>query len=209
MMTYITLALLGKVDENVRKRIAESTALKDYLIHKNVLLATSENKVSFEGVTALQMELQERQTEDLIALIAEADVDYSLPAYRIYADPFNTTSLAEDNRVGDGFIIKAGSAYDSPEDNLRLLRALKAGAKITSVHRRSGEISSTMDNRMLLSRCGPYHPLDEEILRPFQGKEKKTVKIQVLAFSVKNGRITVDNTYKPKNVKFHQPKPGF
>ena len=210
-MTCITLALLGKVDDKLKKRLEDSKTLRDYFIGKaktNFLLATTETKVGFEGVQALQMEFDERQTEDLIALIAERDVDYSLPVFRIYADPFNTPSLAADNRVGDGFIIKADRPYDSPEGNLKLLRAINSGSKVTATHRRSGEPTAIMNNRILLARCGPHHPKDEEILRPFTTTSRKFIKIHVLAFNVKNGKITVDNTYKPKTVKI-PPHPTY
>jgi fructose 1,6-bisphosphatase len=203
-MTCISLALLDKVDDGLKKRIEDSKVLQDHLIGKagaDFLLTTAEKKVAFEGVKPLQIELQERQSEDLIALIALSDVDYSAPVYRIYADPFNTTSLVDDNRVGDGFIIHAGHNFDSPDDNLRLLRAMKSGTRIDSVYRRGGEPSAIMDGRILIARCGPYHPQVDEILKPFQSKVKKAIKVHVLPFNVSRGKITVDNTFKPSVVK--------
>lgn len=203
-MTCITVAILGKVDERLRKRLEDSTHLKDHLISGDktkFLLATTETKISFDGVDTLQMDIVERQSEDLIALIADRSVDYSLSAYKTYADPFNTPSLVEDQRIGDGFILKADRPYDSPQENLKLLRAIRGGARLTAVHRRSGEVSAVINNRILLARCGPYHPKDEEILKPYDTKAKKTVKLQVISFNIRGGKITVDNTHKPKTVK--------
>jgi hypothetical protein len=208
-MTYITLALLDKVDDALKKRLEDAKSLKDHLIDKageDFLLATADRKLEFEGIRPLQLNIQEREKEDLLAVISAADADFSAHAYRIYADPSNTPSLVEDNRVGDGFIVRAGGVYDSPEDNLRLLRAMRGGAKIESVFRRTGEPSAAMSGRIFLARCGPYHPATEEILKPFQAKSGgDAVKAYVISFSVKDGRITVDNTFKPKTVKIQPP----
>ena len=201
-MTCITLAQLGKVDDRLRKRLEDSKALKDHIIlGEKYLLATSDNKVHFEGVDTLELNVQERQHEELIALTAEADVDYSMTAFRIYADPFNTPSLVDDSTIADGFIFKTNRPYDSPEENLKLLRALKSGEKITAVHRRSGELSAVMNKRIMLMRSGQYHPSARELLALFQSKARKATKLQVLAFNIKDGKITIDNTYKPKAVK--------
>lgn len=204
-MTCITLALLDKVDGGLKKRMEDSKVLQDHLIGKagaDFLLATTEKRIAFEGVKPIQIDVQERQPEDLIALISESDVDFSAPVFKIYADPFNTTSLVDDNLIGDGFIIKAGLNFDSPEDNLRLLRAMKAGSRIDSVFRRGGEPSAVMDGRILIARCGHSHPSVGEILKPFQSKAKKAARLHVLPFNVRNGKITVDNTFKPNAVKF-------
>jgi fructose 1,6-bisphosphatase len=206
-MTCITFALLEKVDERLGKRMEDSKVLQDHLIGRagaDFLLATTERRTAFDGVKTIQLDVHERQSEDLITLISESEVDFSAPAYRVYADPANTPSLVDDNRVGDGFIIKAGRPYDSPEDNLRLLRALKGGARIESVYRRGGEPSAVIDSRILMARCGPYHPSVDEMLKPFQSKARKAVKLHVLPFNVKNGKITVDNTFKPTVLKFPQ-----
>lgn len=203
-MTCVTLALLGTVDEKLKKRLQDTRALQDHYLGKagaDYLLATSERRLPFEGVTPLQMDAPERASEDYIALISQSPADFSLPAYRIYADPFNTPGLVDDNRIGDGFILRAAGVYDSPEDNLRLLRALKAGAKISAAFRRGGEPSAAMDDRLLLARSGPYHPSEEDILRPFSAKAGKAVKLHVLSFNVKGGKITIDNTFRPKTAK--------
>ena len=206
-MTCISLVLLdgGGADRGLERRLEASRLLKDHLIGRagaSFLLTTSDGKLRFEGASPLQLNISERDSEDLIALIAEKDVDFSPQAYRIYCDPFNTPSLVEDNLVADGFILKADTNYDSPEDNLRLLRALKKGAAIEAAYRRGGEPSAAFSRRILLARCGPYHPKTDEVLRPFQqAKGRGGVKLHVLAFSVKNARITVDNTFKPKTAR--------
>jgi hypothetical protein len=203
-MTCITLALLDKVDGGLKKRMEDSKVLQDHLIGKagaDFLLATTDRRIAFEGVKPLQIDVRERQPEDLIALISESDVDYSAPVFRIYADPFNTSSLVDDSLTGDGFIIKAGRNFDSPEDNLRLLRAMKAGSRIDSVFRRGGEPTALMDSRIFIARYGSHHPTVEEILKPFQSKARKAVRLHVLPFNVRNGKITVDNTFKPNAVK--------
>ncbi len=206
-MTCVTLALLDKVDDRLRKRMDDSTVLQDYLIDKagvDFLLATTEREQTFEGVEPVQLCFQERDEEGLLALIADKPVDYSLPAYRIYADPFNTPGLVDDQQIADGFTLKAGRAYHMPEDSLMLLRALKDDAKVTSAYRRGGFPSAVLSDRILLARHGPYHPRIEDILRPFPTRMKGGVKIHTLPFTVKNGKITVDNTFKPKTVKLKE-----
>ncbi|MFH0862692.1 MAG: fructose 1,6-bisphosphatase [Candidatus Altiarchaeota archaeon] len=203
-MTCLTLAILDKVDDMLRKRLDDAKNLKDHLIDKagaDYLLATTERRIEFEGVKPVQIDFQERQEEEFVALIAEKPVDFGISAYRIYADPFNTPSLVDDERIGDGFIVKAGRLYDMPEDSLRLLRAIRKGAKTEAVFRRDGEESASMDDAAFLARCGPYHPTRQEILAPFQAKGGKTVKLHVLSIGVKNGKITIDNTFKPKTLK--------
>jgi hypothetical protein len=209
-MTCVTLALLGGVDERLRNRLAESKVLRDHLIGKagaDFLLATTEVPAAFEGVAPLQLTFTERREESLVALIsASGEADFSWAACRTYADPYNTPGLVDDARIGDGFIVRAGRNFDIPEDGLRLLRALKAGGRIDAVFRRDGERSAAMDRRLLLARCGPGHPALEDILTPLKSKAAGARRIHVLPFSLKDGRITVDNTYKPKTVKL-PPKP--
>jgi len=201
-MTSVSLAILGKVDDSLRRRLEDSRALKDYLIGGagcNFLLATSDKPAVYEGVNPVRLDIHERgEQEELLAFIANEDVDYSGHAYRVYADPFNTPGLVSDARIGDGFIIRAGRPYDSPEDTFRLLRALKAGARVDVVYRRDGEAAAAMDGRVFIARCGPYHPGREDILRPLKAKAEGSTRIQILSFSVKDGRLTVDNTHKPK-----------
>jgi fructose 1,6-bisphosphatase len=210
-MTCITLALLKEVDERLKKRLEDSTVLLDHLVDEageNFLLATTEKKTEFEGVNPIQMEFRERANEELIALISGQAVDFSQVAFRIYADPFNTKSLVSDSRIGDGFIVKAGRVFDSPEDNLRLLRAIGDGTRVQSVHRKSGEQSAIMDERLFLARCGAYHPSPEEILRPFGTRAKKGALLHVLSIGLKNGKITVDNTSKTSTVRMEGPPRG-
>ena len=97
--------------------------------------------------------------------------------------------------------MKADRSYDIPEDSFKLLRAIRKGSKTESIFRRGGEESASMNDRLFLARCGPYHPGREEILAPFQAKATKAVRLHVLSVGVKNGRITVDNTSKPKTVR--------
>jgi len=210
-MTCITAAILEKVDERLKKRLEETKALKDHLIAKagktSFLIATTESRMEFEGIKPIQMQFAERKDEEIILIIAEKGADYSLSAYRVFADPFNTPSLIEDNRIGDGFIVRAGqTTYDTPKDDFKLLSNIKKGERISAVYRRSGEPSAIMDARMMMARCGPYHPKTEEVLRPFDSKAKKAIKAYVVSFAVNGGKITVDNTFKPKTVKI--PKEG-
>jgi len=204
-MTCVTIALLEKVDDKLKRKLDGSKVLVDHLIleagKEKYLLAITGEKTDFEGVKPVQLAFEERPSEELVAVLSVKEVDYSLPAYRIYADPLNTESLVTDGRIGDGFIIKAGKVFDTPEDSLKLLRALKAGARIDGVYKKGGEPSAAMNNRVLLARCGPYHPTVDEILRPFKAKPKKAVDARLVCFSLRNGRMTVDNTYKPKTVK--------
>jgi len=203
-MTCLTFALLDKVDDRLRKRLEDDKSLLDHLIDEAggiFLLATTEKRIDFEGVRPVQVVFRERQDEEFVALLAEKPVDYCMSAYRIYADPFNTPSLIDDKRIGDGFIVKADRPYDIPEDSFRLLVALREGAKIASVFRRDGEESASMNDRLFLARCGPYHPKREEILAPFPAKAAKAIRLHVLSIGVKNGRITVDNTFKQKTVR--------
>lgn len=200
-MTSVSLAVLGKVDDGLRRRLEDSGVLRDHLVGKagcNFLLATSDKPIVYEGVTPVRLDIRERAVEELIAFIAEEDVDYSGHAYRVYADPYNTRGLVGDERIGDGFIIRAGRPYDSPEDNLRLLRAMKAGAKVDAVYRRDGEAAASMGGRVFIARWGPYHPGLEDFLRPLKAKAADAVKVHVLSFSVKDCKLTVDNTLKPK-----------
>ena len=204
-MVCVTIALLDKVDDRLRRRLEDAKELRDHLIGAaggHFLLASSDKRVPFEGVVPLQMELQERSSEGLIALIAEKEVDFGCYAFHVYADPFNTPGLVDDPRNGDGFIIRAdeGTFY-SPEDNLRLLRAMKGGSRIHAVYRRGGEKSAVIGSRLLLARSGPYHPEAKDILRPFNSKGKRGVMVHVLPFWLKGGKITVDNTFRPKTVR--------
>ncbi len=201
-MTSVSLAVLGKVDDGLRRRLEGSGVLRDHLVGRagcNFLLATSDKPIVYEGVNPVRLDIHERAGgEELLAFIAEEDVDYSWHAYRVYADPCNTPGLVGDERIGDGFIIRAGRPYDSPEDNLRLLRALKAGARVDAVYRRDGESAASMGGRVFIARWGPYHPGLEDFLRPLKAKAADAVKVHVLPFSVKDGKLTVDNTHKPK-----------
>jgi hypothetical protein len=81
---------------------------------------------------------------------------------------------------------------------------VRRGARIEAVYRRSGEPSAVIDDRVYLARCGPYHPKTEEIIKPFQVKDRAAVKLRTLAFNIKNAKITVDNTFKPKTVKMKE-----
>ncbi|MBD3388197.1 MAG: fructose 1,6-bisphosphatase [Candidatus Altiarchaeales archaeon] len=204
MMTCVSFALLDKADDGMERRIGENKLLQDHLIGRegsDFLLATSEETVMFEGVKTLQMRLDERKSEDLTIIVSEGDVDYSMHSYHAYADPFNTPGLVEDHRIGDGFIFKADRTYDSPEDNLRLLRAIKSGEKVRGVYRKDGIVSALMDSRTFMARTGPFHPTVEDLLKPFKARGKGGVKAHLIAFNVKKGKITVDNTFKPKTVK--------
>lgn len=203
-MTSIALAVLPEVDEQLEKRLKGSRALLDHLVGKagsHFLLATTRLRASYDGIKPLQLTMEERVSEDLVALISEHEVDYSLAAYRIYADPFNTESLVSDSKVSDGFIIEADRMYDIPEECYRLLAAIRAGARVKGVFRRGGEASAAMDDRIFLARCGPYHPRTQEVLSAFDGKGRGAKKLHTLAFNVRAGSITVDNTFKPKTVK--------
>jgi fructose 1,6-bisphosphatase len=199
-MVCVSLALLDRVDDGLGRRLEDSPKVRDFLIGKSgvdFLLAVTEDDARFTGVEPLRLRITPRTPENIIALLADEPVDFSIPLYRAYADPFNTRGLISDPDIGDGFIFKTKEGvFHTPEDGLSLLRRLQGGAGVESVLRREGEYAAAADGRLMMARYGRKHPLVEDILRPFPGGNG----LHVLSFSVDDGGITVDNTFKPEDL---------
>jgi hypothetical protein len=201
-MIYVTLAAIDDVDDNTRGRLETETAFTDTLIDKaqtGFLLATSPEKISLEGVEYSQIKLIERDNEQILGVISPHEFNLSLQVFRAYADPFTSPSTVQDEKISDGFIISAGKTYDCPCDSLRLLKAIRDGVRIQAVYRKAGEESLNMSSRTMLSRTGPYHLPADELIGAF--RDSKPPRAGLISFTVKDGKLTVDNTFKPKTIK--------
>ncbi len=204
-MVCVSFAVLPKADKGLGGKLKDEPAILDHYVgaagKTHYLLATTEDEAAFTGLSPLQMCFEERGKEDLIALISQANVNYSMPLFRLYADPLSNKSLVADDRLSSGFTFRAQGIFHTPEDSIRLLRALDSGSKITGVYRREGVSSAVADSRIIVMRAGDYHPPVAEALKAFKGgSDGGAKKLHVVAVTVKSGKISVDNTFKPKAI---------
>ncbi len=211
-MIHVFFTTLEEVNEGLRSRLSEANTLIDHSIiegETNWLLATSEREVEFEGVRQNSMEISEREHESFIALVSKEPVDFSNVAFRAYADPVTNPGLVTDKLIGDGFIIEAKTMHDIPQDTFRLARTIREGVHITRAFRMDGEPSAIMDEKILIARIGNKHPSLDLFLSAakaglppfFIGPESGHVNCDITLFSIKDGAITIDDTFDQKSVE--------
>ncbi|MBU0761435.1 MAG: hypothetical protein KKD39_00270 [Candidatus Altiarchaeota archaeon] len=200
-MVCVTFAVLPKADKNLDSRLSQEKHLLDFYIGRagktHYLIATSVEPVELTGLDAVQMTFDERIPEDLLVFISPVKINYSLLLYRLYAGLLSNPSLISDERLSDGFTFKAGETYHSPEDNILLLKALYSGGRITHVYRKEGTVSASSNDRVFLARVGAYHLQITDILSSMKSQKKKH-KLNLLSYTLKSGRISVNNIFKPK-----------
>jgi|GEM_PF-5255154 len=212
-MTRIWAALLPIIDDDVRARLKDAKALKDHLIIEgspNLLIAITEKEADFTGIEPVSMKVTERSHEELVAVFSGPDADFSHAAIRAYADPFFNEDLVLDRLIGDGFIMDTGEVFDSPADNLRILRALDSGESLKSVSRMGGEPSAMLADGLLVARVGEKHvDIDRIIgslgLEPpaWAGGQGKKAKARIVPFTVNGGKLSYDNTFENGEREVH------
>jgi len=145
------------------------------------------------GPGAAEVEFVERQSEPVVVFFANKTGGgaWNLPLYRIFADPFNSSCLINDETMLDGFTFTLLDTRDNREIDIKtpeeahLLVSLACFASryvITSVSKTGGEIAAVVSSRKkeltpgeaasenepaLIVRCQAGFPAVGEVMEPF------------------------------------------
>jgi fructose 1,6-bisphosphatase len=209
-MVYVSFVILPKAVKGLEGVLNAEEAIVDHYVGKagktSYLIATTDSEVEYTGLNPATLSLSERENENIMAFIAGRDINFSRLLFRLYADPLANPYLALDERINDGFIFKAEKAYHIPEDNLKIVKEISQGERINAVYRKEGAISAKTSEKTLCIRFGDFHLAKDSILSFFNEKSQKAITLNPVSFSIKNKKITVDNTFKPKAVKLAMKK---
>jgi len=149
--------------------------LKLYGAGQDLLRDTFAGNVKGMGPGVAEMEFEERKSEPVIIFMADKSSPsaWSLPLYKIFADPFNTPGLIIDTSMHEGFIFEVLDAFENmkirlsaPEEIYDLLMFIGAVRRflITTVHRKDGMIAASASTQKLSLIAGRYVGKDDPVL---------------------------------------------
>ncbi|AFZ70889.1 archaeal fructose 1,6-bisphosphatase [Caldisphaera lagunensis DSM 15908] len=146
-----------------------------YAAGQDLLSNSFSGNIRGMGPGVAEMEFNERPAEPVVVFMADKTEPgaFNLPLYKIFADPFNTAGLVIDPRMHNGFIftvldVYEGKALDlsTPNDLYDLLALIGTPSRyvIKYVHRKDGEIASTISSERLSLIAGKYIGKDDPVM---------------------------------------------
>jgi len=127
------------------------------------------------GPGLAEMEIEEREAETIIILIADKTSSgaWNMPLYKMFADPFNTIGLVIAENMHQGFAFEVHDVkehkqiiFNAPEEIYDMLVFIGAPSRfmVKSVyHRPTGEIAATSSTQRLSLIAGRYVGKDDPV----------------------------------------------
>lgn len=142
---------------------------------QDLLKDTFSGNVKGMGPGVAEMEFEERPSEPVVVFAADKTDPgaFSLPFYKIFADPFSTAGLVIDPKMRKGFSFEVHDVkenkkimIDTPEENLSLLALIGTTSRylIKRIYRRSDdEIAGAVSTEKLSKIAGKYVGKDDPV----------------------------------------------
>lgn len=201
-MVWVIAAVLPEGSEKKLDLTRLDALFEDHVmleLGQTVFLGVSGEEVTFHDLDHLRFSFSGSGEAQFLAFVAKEGVNFTEIAYKLYGDPFTNPSLYKDKRLVDGSIFIADETYDIPEDSFRFLNRVYNGVSLKEVYRKGGIQTAAISKGILTVRVGDYHTPAGDAMNPFSAKKKGKKKVEVVSFSIKGSKISVDSTFKPKH----------
>ena len=157
------------------KATKKAKEMKLYGAGQDLLKDTFSGNVKGMGPGVAEIEFEERPSDPVIVFAADKTDPgaFSLPFYRMFADPFCTPGLTIDPTLQDGFSFEIHDikenrkiTLEAPEDTYKILAFIGSTGRylIKRVYRRSdGEIAASLSTEKLAHIAGKYVGKDDPV----------------------------------------------
>lgn len=151
----------------------EAKRLHLYGAGQDLLAESFSGNIRGLGPGSAEMTFAERPSEPVIVYLADktSPSAWNLPAYKIFADPFNTPGLVIDPSMHEGFTFDVFDvkhnrmlSLNTPEESYKLLAFIGAVETyvVKRIHRRSdGDVAAVMSTDKLSHMAGKYIGKDD------------------------------------------------